>query len=381
MFFVLLRLALAVLLLSDFSIESTHTEVYESPVLDAGLSPINTTLTQSYGFNDFALIEFFWYYNTIFSDTRNVRTLEPLNCPPGEACSSYFLPGTPEKLVAGFTQLQITTENFTDATWFIQHDAPGYQIDFSAIEREVPPMHVSDCKLYGASSSAVQICLKSVNTSFMAGTSTSLVLLTPAWNACPEATSYENSCLNKTDWRLEGLLNTNMTISERRATTVFDRSNLTIVDIVDISEPTPTNYTPDDFFTFYDILFSVNETDPSYNVTPQFLLIRILVEDINANPLNWFDIGAAGGVSKLQQLLTTIPLVFNSMYWQFPFSSNIIMGKSIALAVPRYRVATPMLYRLSLVGHRALYILFLYCRGIVFPGMVPRNTGLYIMCT
>lgn len=168
--FVLLRVALAILLLSDVSIQPTYTEVYESPVLYSGLSPINATvITQIYDFNGFAINEFFWYYNTIFSDTRNTRVVEPLNCPSEEVCISYFMPGSPSKISADRSQPQITTQNFTDATSFIQHDAPGYQLDFHPIENDDPPMSLTDCKLYGTSSIAIQICLQQVNASFIAG--------------------------------------------------------------------------------------------------------------------------------------------------------------------------------------------------------------------
>ena len=150
------------------------------------------------------------------------------------------------------------------------------------------------------------------------------------------------SCLNRTNWELEAPLNTEMTISERRATTVFDRSNLTIIDILDLSDPTPTNYTADDFFAFYDLFLMVNETEPFYNITAQYSLLTILMAVINGNGENWFDIGDVSGVSSLQQLLATIPLIFNSAFWGFPLSSNLNMGKSVALAVPGYRVATPL---------------------------------------
>jgi hypothetical protein len=194
----------------------------------------------------------------------------------------------------------------------------------------------------------------------------------------------DNRCLNRSGWQLEGPFNTKMTISERQSTTVFDRSNLTIIDIVNISDPTPTNYTVNDFFTFYDIIFLVNETDPSYNITPQYLLVRLLNEDLISNPLNWFNIGAASGVSKLQQLLTTIPLIFNNMFWQYPFSSDIEMGTSVVFAIPRYRVPIPLLTSfayLQLVDHRTIYPLFLHSRGVVIPGMVPCNTVIYIVRT
>jgi hypothetical protein len=187
---------------------------------------------------------------------------------------------------------------------------------------------------------------------------------------------------NTTDWQLDAALNTNLTILERRATTVFDRSNLTIIDILSISDPTPTNYTTDDFFTFYDILFAVNETEAFYKSTVQYSLVSILWAVINSNSdgQNWFDIGGVTVVSDLQQVLATIPLVFNSMYWEFPpnFTVDLNLGKSIALAIPRYRVAPrPPLFCLSLVNHRTIFPLHLYSRWAAISCMVPRNTVVY----
>jgi len=166
--FVVLRVALSVLLLSDFSIEPSFPEVYQSHVLEAGLSPINTSLTISYDFNDLALSPFWLYFNTILSDARNVRAVDPLNCAPRDACQAFFLPGTPAKLVTDPSQPVLTTENYTTAVSVVQHDAPGYQLDFLPIEGDIPPMLLTDCHLYGTTQNAIQICLKRVEASFVA---------------------------------------------------------------------------------------------------------------------------------------------------------------------------------------------------------------------
>jgi len=157
-----------------------------------------------------------------------------------------------------------------------------------------------------------------------------------ALNACPGPQQFNNSCKSSTDWLLDAPVNTKVTISERRATTVFDRSNLTIIDILEISNPVPTNYTPDDYFTFYDIVFGVDESEPFYNLTAQYLLISQL--DTNLTPLeNPFDLGLAGNVLSLQQVLIAVHLIFNNMYWSYPFPYDN-MGKRIALAVSSYQV-------------------------------------------
>lgn len=169
LFFVILRVALAVLLLSHVSFQPAYPDVYHSPVAAVGLSPVNTSLTISYNFNQYAITEFQWFMNAVLSDPRNIRAVENLNCPPGDVCTSWFLPGTPGNLVADSEPPNITTANYSDATTFKQFDAPGYQLDFSPIEPDDPPLEVRDCRVYGVSSYAIQICLKNVNNSFMAG--------------------------------------------------------------------------------------------------------------------------------------------------------------------------------------------------------------------
>jgi len=115
---------------------------------------------------------------------------------------------------------------------------------------------LNDCRLYGISDVAIQICMMNEDASFLA-----------AWNACPYNVSGQNACLTSTDWRVVDTLNTKMTISERRATTTYDRSNLTIMDVVDLSPPIPTNYTAEDFFFFYDIIFATNQNQSNFSTT------------------------------------------------------------------------------------------------------------------
>ena len=78
------------------------------------------------------------------------------------------------------------------------------------------------------------------------------------WSSCPLEIGITGSCLNTTDWRINSPFNTKMTISKRRASTVYSRSNFGILDVTDLSDPSPVIYTPDDFFGFYDIILTVN---------------------------------------------------------------------------------------------------------------------------
>lgn len=66
--------------------------------------------------------------------------------------------------------LNITEADYPTATTFIQNDAPGYQIDFYPIDEKYdPPMTLNDCRIFGISTNAIQICLKTIDNSFLAG--------------------------------------------------------------------------------------------------------------------------------------------------------------------------------------------------------------------
>src|SRR5271167_3938065 len=100
-----------------------------------------------------------------------------------------------------------------------------------------------------------------------------LVPLIEAWNSCPDTVRNESNCLNTTDWRVVVPFNTKMTVTNRRASTVFDRFNATIIDIINFSDPTPTNYTAEDFFSLLDIVFAINQTEFWWPATTQYLFL------------------------------------------------------------------------------------------------------------
>ena len=81
------------------------------------------------------------------------------------------MPGRAVNIVRDPSEPSVTTENFTDATALIQYDAPGYQVEFSQIQATSPAMTLNDCRLYGISDVAIQICMMNENSSFLAGIS------------------------------------------------------------------------------------------------------------------------------------------------------------------------------------------------------------------
>lgn len=162
----LLRIVLGVILLSDVSFEPTYHEVHKIPVLQAGISPMNTTFPDQPGFNLSAVDYFWWYFPSILADGKVSTPAAPLSCTD---CVSFLLPGALASVQFDPTQPNITSEDYTTATAFRQDDAPGYQIDYSPITSADPSMTLDDCRVYGVSFVAVQLCLKASNSSLLAG--------------------------------------------------------------------------------------------------------------------------------------------------------------------------------------------------------------------
>ena len=332
--FVFVRCALGVLLLSDVSFKSTYHGVHQVPVLVAGIGgAMNTTFAKAPAFNITAPAQFWWYYPALLTGGTTSKAVAPLNC-TGNNCNSFFLPGLMSLIEFDPSQPVITADQYPDAVSYIQNDAPGYQFDFAPIDyHHDPPMTLDDCRVFGTNGTAVQICLKKMNDWFMAGKSGLYTILTPAWNSCPFNVSRASSCLNTTDWRTVDPFNTKFTISERRASTVYDRSNFTIMEILDFSDPVSTSYTPEDFFLFYEIIFKLNTDDIYYNKTIQFLFLSTVASFLRNEVNSQVEINAR--LLRLQEFLATPVAVFNNVMWQV-YTPNL--GKSVTLAIPSYRV-------------------------------------------
>jgi hypothetical protein len=165
----LLRVALGVILLSDVSFQPTYRTVHQVPVLQAGLSPMNTSFAQTSWFNEIA-VDFFWFYfPSLLSDGKISHSVSPVSC-SGPSCEGYFLPGPTSVIHFDPTSPNITDSLFPEASTFIQYDAPGYQIDFHPIDKNDPVMTIGDCHVYGLPGLALQLCLKQSNSSLITGT-------------------------------------------------------------------------------------------------------------------------------------------------------------------------------------------------------------------
>jgi hypothetical protein len=162
---------LGVLLLSDISFKATYPGEYQFPIENAGLPPLNTSVVYTNDFNITATAVFWWYFPAFLTDSKRSRAVAPLNC-SGQYCNSYFLPGSWVNVVPDPNLPPISANEYPKATAYVQNDAPGYQLEFSYIDRvNDPKMTLDDCQLYGVEDVAVQICLKEAGQSLLTGIS------------------------------------------------------------------------------------------------------------------------------------------------------------------------------------------------------------------
>lgn len=114
-----------------------------------------------------------------------------------------------------------------------------------------------------------------------------------------------------------------MTILERRASTVYNRPDFNVLEVMDLSNQSPKIYSPQDFFGFYNIVLNIDDTRPNFWQSSQYSLLYTLSVYLQRNQDNQLDSG--GGTRKLRL---------------HRFSSDIVsgLGTAIAMAVPGYRV-------------------------------------------
>lgn len=147
-----------------------------------------------------------------------------------------------------------------------------------------------------------------------------------------------------------------MTISKRRATTVFNRFNFTITDIIDFSDPTPTIYDPNDFFTFYEIIFAVNETSPQWWHSTQYMFLLGIVSFLGDNVSTENGTGSDDRLTRLQEFLVTPTFLFNNVVFGGPLEG---LGTSASLAMPSYRVILIFCSAHCIVDYRSVHTLHL----------------------
>lgn len=367
----LLQFSLGWVLLSDVSFQRTYQTVHQFPVLQAGLSEMNSSLLQTQYFNFTATDIFWWYFPSILDDTKISTSVAPLSC-SGNFCRSFYFPGPISTILFDPTLPNITSSEYSEATSYIQEDAPGYQLEFYPIDEADPVLTIDDCRVYGVSVFAFQICLKKTNSSLLVGIYISLRGLNLAWNPCPSAVAANNGCLNSTAWQHDVHSSTKMTIFKRRGSTVWNRSNFTVTDVVNLSDPSPVEYSPDDFFEFYDLILAVDPNTTEWLLTSQYALLLTTSAFVAYNGDYQIDSASYTRDFRLQEFLATPIAIFNNAFQRYRMPDG--MGKSLTLVVPSYRVDTALEFA-NVVDNRPGYSIPVYDWWIDLAGMVLYRTG------
>jgi len=128
-----------------------------------------------------------------------------------------------------------------------------------------------------------------------------------------------------------------VSVNQRFATTVYDRSNYTILEVLELSEPVSANYTPQEFFQFYDMALDFS-SDTSSGVT-NFMFFQAINYDINGQSSGQLDLVEI--TAHLRRLIVVPISVFNSRFLDPLGTSDIPsenMNRPAALAVGEDRV-------------------------------------------
>ena len=340
-----IRAGLGVVLLSDVSFKSTYREVQTFPVIQAGLSSMNTSLLQNPSFAQIATSNFWWHFPAMMSYSFPIS---PVTC-AGADCQSFYFPGPIGAVIFPPNATEISSKDSPEAGSLIEKNAPGYQIEFGS--QYLPddlPLSLDDCRVFGIPFMAVQLCLKTAsNLSIVAGTTSPMNTLTPAWSACPPNLAKNMSCMSSNDWRTTVAISTKMTVSRRHASTVFDRQNFTVMDVTDLSTPIPIAYRPDILFSFYEKVMNFNLSSPGSSNSVQYSFLLSLSSYLqHLSTAEGF-----GGAQRLRiQEFLAAPIVIYNDAWLARQSSDADMGNALVLAVLSYRV-TPSLTPLIIVAH------------------------------
>ena len=178
--------------------------------------------------------------------------------------------------------------------------------------------------------------------------------------------------MNNTNWQTTIPYSTKVTITQRLATTVYDRTNLTIIDIFELSTPTPTSYAPSDFFPIFGLAldFDTRALDNIHYTAFQYLeyLTTFVQEQLALSRNAGFE-----GTLALRQLMATPVLVFNNQFIEQNTDHSLPsenLNRTATLVVPGYQVRDILLGADNLVGHFTNFILGVCCWGRAFTGLV-----------
>jgi hypothetical protein len=159
-----------VVLLADVSFKATYRELQEFPLLQSGLTEMNTSIVHDPKYMSYTTPNFWWHFPAMFSYSHVVA---PTSC-SGKRCNAFFFPAPISLLKFIPNSPNVSNTDSPLATTLIEKNSPGYQIEFSAIDiARDAVITLGDCQVFGISVLAFQFCLKQSDDSkaLLAGTS------------------------------------------------------------------------------------------------------------------------------------------------------------------------------------------------------------------
>ncbi|TQV95396.1 hypothetical protein IF1G_06383 [Cordyceps javanica] len=149
-------------------------------------------------------------------------------------CASIFLPGsieTTRKVTSKLSDTVLQGGLFNAVDSIRVASAPGVAVRFDPVPNDFKPFDMdTECRTYLTNpelNDGIQLCLRQVGSSIAAG-----------WNACTTVVEYLKRCNDTDTWaRAPVTTTTMMAMYRQNATTVYDRHDLSIRNIVATSSP------------------------------------------------------------------------------------------------------------------------------------------------
>ncbi|KAK3939403.1 hypothetical protein QBC46DRAFT_388109 [Diplogelasinospora grovesii] len=267
-----ITIVLSLILIANVTFKVVYTpfddESVATQTVVGGLAPLGTS---GIGDLDIALIPLLaaTYSIAFITDPRFVTKVSPIGCSASDPnCLSLLMPGGMEVVRAyekpsGESNSQtLFSGNFSgDYDSVVVNNAPGYQIEYDSIPAVDPNFRWNrtliggDCTMFGGDiGEGMYLCQHEVGNSLYLG-----------WTICPDAGVATKTCQTDLSWTDDVKWNTTVSLYQRRSTVAYDSTNISILSVESMSDPTPVKVNGSDLSLYASIV--MGPIDPVINWT------------------------------------------------------------------------------------------------------------------
>jgi hypothetical protein len=170
-----------------------------------------------------------------------------------------------------------------------------------------------------------------------------------------------------------------MTVLKRQASTVFDRSNFSIMDVMDMSDAVPVSYPTKDLFAFYQFIFTINTTSTEFTTSTPFSFL-LTMSSYLGKPEDTSHIQTLGDsqTRRFQEFLATPMVIYNDGWFGANSSDPDTKNKVLSLATQSYRVVSQRTLTDFVVAHLARNTPFVLNRRDTFVGLVFGSSCIHL---